>query len=136
MIFGFVAGILSTLFFSSHNKVASLLETFAVFATGFAGRPLGAIVFGHLGDKIGRKYTMILTMSLMGLSSLFTGPNLCCFRNFSSSIINDFKNSARIFFRWRILWAVFSLVFLRNFYKRCFYFMFIEVIHLWKVTEA
>lgn len=73
LIFGFVAGILSTLFFPSHNKVASLLETFAVFATGFAGRPLGAIVFGHLGDKIGRKYTLILTMSLMGLSSLFTG---------------------------------------------------------------
>ncbi|MCY0859804.1 MAG: MFS transporter [Sulfolobaceae archaeon] len=73
LIFGFVASILAKLFFPSHNALASLLETFAAFATGFAGRPLGAIVFGHLGDKIGRKYTLIITMSLMGLSSLFTG---------------------------------------------------------------
>lgn len=73
LIFGFVAGILANLFFPSGNKIVSLLDTFAVFATGFAGRPLGAIVFGHLGDKIGRKYTLIITMTLMGLSSLFTG---------------------------------------------------------------
>lgn len=73
LIFGFVASVLSKLFFPSHNPVASLLATFAAFATGFAGRPLGAIFFGHLGDKIGRKYTLIITMSLMGLSSLFTG---------------------------------------------------------------
>lgn len=73
LIFGFVSSILATLFFPSTNKIVSLLATFAAFATGFAGRPLGAIVFGHLGDKIGRKYTLIITMTLMGLSSLFTG---------------------------------------------------------------
>ncbi|BFH74010.1 MFS transporter [Sulfurisphaera javensis] len=73
LIFGFLSGILAELFFPSHNKLVSLLDTLAVFATGFAGRPLGAIVFGHLGDKIGRKYTLIITMTLMGLSSLFTG---------------------------------------------------------------
>ncbi|AAK42658.1 MFS transporter [Saccharolobus solfataricus] len=73
LIFGFVSSILASLFFPSTNKIVSLLDTLAVFATGFAGRPLGAIVFGHLGDKIGRKYTLIVTMSLMGLSSLFTG---------------------------------------------------------------
>ncbi|WP_338598730.1 MFS transporter [Sulfolobus tengchongensis] len=73
LIFGFVSSTLAALFFPSHNKLVSLLDTLAVFATGFAGRPLGAIVFGHLGDKIGRKYTLIITMTLMGLSSLFTG---------------------------------------------------------------
>ncbi|MFP3202721.1 MAG: MFS transporter [Sulfolobus sp.] len=73
LIFGFVSNILATLFFPSKNQITSLLATFAAFATGFAGRPLGAIVFGHLGDRIGRKVTLILTMTLMGLSSLFTG---------------------------------------------------------------
>ncbi len=73
LIFGFVASVLGQLFFPSYSKIGQLLATFAAFATGFAGRPLGAIVFGHLGDKIGRKYTLILTMSIMGLSSLFTG---------------------------------------------------------------
>ncbi|AHC52021.1 MFS transporter [Sulfolobus acidocaldarius SUSAZ] len=73
LIFGFISGILAKLFFPSTNSLVSLLETLAVFATGFAGRPIGAIIFGHLGDKIGRKYTLILTMTLMGLSSLFTG---------------------------------------------------------------
>ncbi|MFB6469688.1 MAG: MFS transporter [Vulcanisaeta sp. AZ3] len=73
LVFGFVASILAELFFPSSNPIASLLATFAAFATGFAGRPLGAIVFGHLGDKIGRKYTLVFTITLMGLASLFTG---------------------------------------------------------------
>ncbi|WP_069807753.1 MFS transporter [Vulcanisaeta thermophila] len=70
LIFGYAAPVLASLFFPVKNALLSLLYTFISFATGFAGRPLGAIVFGHLGDKIGRKYTLVFTISLMGLASV------------------------------------------------------------------
>ncbi len=72
LLFGFVAPVFAVLFFPSSNPVASLLATFAAFAVGFIGRPVGAMLFGHLGDRIGRRYTLVVTMVLMGVVSLAT----------------------------------------------------------------
>jgi len=73
LIYGFLSGTIASLFFPSQNALVSLLYTFAAFATGFVGRPIGAILFGHLGDRIGRKYTLVFTITLMALASLLTG---------------------------------------------------------------
>ncbi|GAB3308810.1 MFS transporter [Hymenobacter humi] len=72
-IFGSLTPIISTLFFPKTNPVAALLSTLALFATGFVVRPFGAIVFGRLGDMIGRKYTFLLTLLLMGGSTFAIG---------------------------------------------------------------
>ncbi|AKA47829.1 MFS transporter [uncultured archaeon] len=73
LIYGFVSSVLAKLFFPSNTFLISLLLTFAVFAIGFAARPIGGIVFGHLGDRIGRRYTLIFTIGIMGIASLLTG---------------------------------------------------------------
>jgi len=68
LVFGFVASTIAPLFFPSSNPLFSLLLTFATFAVGFGMRPVGAIVFGHLGDKwLGRKNALIVTILMMGL---------------------------------------------------------------------
>ena len=72
LIYGFVAVVFSELFFPSSNPSTSLLLTFAVFATGFAGRPVGSVFFGHIGDKYGRKNTFALTMIVLAIVSLLT----------------------------------------------------------------
>jgi len=60
-------------FFPAGNETAQLLASLATFGAGFGVRPLGAIVFGHLGDLIGRKYTFLITMATMGLSTALVG---------------------------------------------------------------
>lgn len=70
LIFGYATPAIASLFFPVKSTLLSILYAFIAFATGYAGRPLGAIVFGHLGDKIGRKYTLVFTISLMGIASL------------------------------------------------------------------
>lgn len=72
-IFGSLAVIISTKFFPSENQTAALLSTLATFAAGFVVRPFGALFFGRLGDLIGRKYTFLLTLVLMGLSTFLIG---------------------------------------------------------------
>jgi MFS family permease len=64
---------LAPLFFPNENPTASLLAGFATFGAGFAVRPFGSIVFGHIGDKIGRKYAFLLTVTIMGLGTLIIG---------------------------------------------------------------
>lgn len=73
LVYGFISSTFAVLFFPSHDFLISLILTFTTFAIGFAARPIGGIVFGHLGDKIGRRYTLIFTIGLMGAASLFTG---------------------------------------------------------------
>jgi MFS family permease len=68
-IFGSLAAILSVKFFDPTNKVAALLSTIALFTAGFLIRPLGAFLFGWLGDRVGRKYTFLITLSGMGLGT-------------------------------------------------------------------
>ncbi|MCC6415290.1 MAG: MHS family MFS transporter [Opitutaceae bacterium] len=72
-IFGSLATIISTQFFPKGNPTVAFLSTLAVFATGFIVRPFGAIVFGHIGDLVGRKYTFLLTLLLMGGSTFAIG---------------------------------------------------------------
>src|ERR1044071_5793432 len=72
-IFGMLSTTISTQFFPKDNPTAALLSTLAIFAAGFIVRPFGAIVFGRLGDLIGRKYTFLLTLVLMGGSTFLIG---------------------------------------------------------------
>lgn len=72
-IFGSLATTLSVQFFPKTDPFAALLSTLAVFAIGFIVRPFGALVFGRLGDIVGRKYTFLVTLVLMGGSTFLIG---------------------------------------------------------------
>lgn len=72
-IFGMLSITISAEFFPKGNPTAALLSTLAIFAAGFIVRPFGALVFGRLGDLIGRKYTFLLTLILMGGSTFLIG---------------------------------------------------------------
>jgi MFS family permease len=72
-LFGTLAALLGSLFFPSDNPTAALLSALAAFGAGFGVRPLGAVFFGILGDKVGRKYTFLATLTLMGLSTAAVG---------------------------------------------------------------
>ena len=72
-IFGSLSTIIAKKFFPDVNPTAALLSTLATFAAGFIVRPFGALVFGRLGDLIGRKYTFLLTLILMGGSTFLIG---------------------------------------------------------------
>jgi len=72
-LYGSLAVFFGGLFFPSTNDTAQLLASLATFGAGFGVRPLGAIVFGHLGDLVGRKYTFLVTMTAMGLGTALIG---------------------------------------------------------------
>ena len=72
-IFGSLAVVISTKFFPQDNPTAAFLSTLATFAAGFVVRPFGALFFGRLGDLIGRKYTFLVTLLLMGGSTFLIG---------------------------------------------------------------
>ena len=72
-IFGSLATIISRHFFPAGNDMAALLSTLAIFATGFIARPFGALVFGRIGDVVGRKYTFMLTLAIMGGATFLIG---------------------------------------------------------------
>lgn len=72
-IFGSLAGIIGQHLFPSDSGASALINTLAIFAAGFIVRPFGALFFGRLGDLIGRKYTFLLTLVLMGGSTFLIG---------------------------------------------------------------
>jgi MFS family permease len=72
-LYGSLAVFFGSKFFPQGNDTAQLLGSLAAFGAGFGVRPLGALVFGHLGDLIGRKYTFLVTMAAMGLSTALIG---------------------------------------------------------------
>jgi len=76
-LYGLLASYISAQFFSGVNETTGFILALAAFAAGFAIRPLGSIVFGRIGDLVGRKYTFLVTMGLMGLSTFAVGflPN-------------------------------------------------------------
>jgi MFS family permease len=76
-LYGLLTAILTTQFFSGVNEVTGFIFALAVFAAGFAVRPFGALVFGRLGDLVGRKHTFLITMGIMGGSTFAVGvlPN-------------------------------------------------------------
>jgi len=65
-IYGILAALLGKLFFATGNPTTELLFSLGAFAIGFLFRPLGAVLFGYFGDRVGRKYTFLITISLMG----------------------------------------------------------------------
>jgi len=72
-IYGTLAAIIGKTFFPSGNATLEALLVWAGFAVGFGFRPLGAILFGYLGDKLGRKYTFLVTVTLMGIATAGVG---------------------------------------------------------------
>src|SRR5688500_11668224 len=76
-LYGLLATIISAQFFSGVNETTGFIFALAAFAAGFAVRPFGAILFGRIGDLVGRKNTFLVTMGIMGLSTFLVGllPN-------------------------------------------------------------
>src|SRR5271170_7438024 len=76
-LYGLLASVISSQFFSGVNEVTGFIFALAAFAAGFAVRPFGALVFGRLGDLVGRKHTFLITMSIMGVATFAVGllPN-------------------------------------------------------------
>jgi predicted MFS family arabinose efflux permease len=72
-LYGLLATIISAQFFSGVNEVTGFIFALAAFAAGFAVRPFGALVFGRLGDLVGRKHTFLITMSIMGIATFAVG---------------------------------------------------------------
>jgi len=72
-LYATLAPFFATLFFPKGNDTAALLSAFAAYAAGFLVRPFGALVFGRIGDLIGRKYTFLVTIVVMGLSTFGVG---------------------------------------------------------------
>ncbi|HEY6868960.1 MAG TPA: MFS transporter, partial [Novosphingobium sp.] len=72
-IYGTLGAILSKAFFPTGNATLEMLLFWLVFAVGFGFRPLGAILFGFLGDRLGRKYTFLVTVLLMGVATAGVG---------------------------------------------------------------
>jgi MFS family permease len=72
-IYGLLASILTTQFFSGVNEITGFIFALATFSAGFAVRPFGALVFGRLGDLVGRKHTFLITMSIMGGATFLVG---------------------------------------------------------------
>jgi len=76
-LYGLLAAVISAQFFSGVNEITGFIFALAAFAAGFAVRPFGALVFGRLGDLVGRKHTFLVTMSIMGGATFLVGllPN-------------------------------------------------------------
>jgi hypothetical protein len=72
-LYGLLATIISAQFFSGVNETTGFIFALAAFAAGFAVRPFGALVFGRIGDLVGRKYTFLVTMGIMGLATFLVG---------------------------------------------------------------
>ncbi len=72
-VFGTLAPILAPLFFPASSETAAFLNTLATFGAGFAVRPLGALVFGRIGDMVGRKYAFMVTLLIMGIATAAIG---------------------------------------------------------------
>ena len=72
-LYATLAPFFAALFFPPGNETAALMSAFATYAAGFLVRPFGAIVFGRIGDMVGRKYTFLVTIVFMGLSTFLVG---------------------------------------------------------------
>lgn len=72
-LYGYFATTIGSLFFPKFSPVASLMATFGVFAAGFIMRPLGGVIFGHIGDKIGRKNALVWSIYLMAIPTTLIG---------------------------------------------------------------
>src|SRR5215510_3516500 len=72
-IFGSLAAVIAPLFYPSGNNTLALIAYLSTFAVGFVVRPFGALVFGRIGDLVGRKYAFLVTLLIMGLATAAIG---------------------------------------------------------------
>lgn len=72
-LYGLLAPVLASLFFPGQSRIYSLLEIYGGFAVGFLMRPIGAVVLGHLGDRVGRRFVLVLSVTLMGVATVAVG---------------------------------------------------------------
>src|SRR5277367_2138429 len=72
-LYAVLAPFFASLFFPPGNETAALLAAFATYAVGFLVRPFGALIFGRIGDLVGRKYTFLVTIIVMGTSTFLVG---------------------------------------------------------------
>ena len=72
-LYGLLATVISAQFFSGVDETTGFIFALAAFAAGFAVRPFGALLFGRIGDLVGRKNTFLVTMGIMGLSTFLVG---------------------------------------------------------------
>src|SRR6202162_3562747 len=72
-LYAVLAPFFAALFFPAGNDTAALLSAFATYAAGFLVRPFGALIFGRIGDLVGRKYTFLVTITVMGTSTFLVG---------------------------------------------------------------
>jgi len=72
-LYGSLTAIIGAKFFAGFNQTTAFIFALLAFAAGFAVRPFGALIFGRLGDMVGRKYTFLITIVIMGLSTFFVG---------------------------------------------------------------
>lgn len=72
-VFGFLAPVMGALFFPADDPIAGLIKTYGVFAAGYMMRPLGGIIFGHIGDTFGRKKALQLSITLMAIPTVLVG---------------------------------------------------------------
>lgn len=72
-VYGFVAHIIAEQFFPAGNRFLSIILTYSVFAVGFFARPLGSVIFGHIGDTMGRRKALVLSNFVMAIPTVFIG---------------------------------------------------------------
>lgn len=72
-LYGYLAPLISARFFPAHDPIASLIAAYGGFAVGFAMRPVGGVILGHLGDRIGRQAVLLLSVTMMGLATTAIG---------------------------------------------------------------
>jgi MFS family permease len=87
--------VLATLYFPKEDPLAGTLAAFATFAVGFIARPIGAAIFGHYGDRIGRKATFIATLLISGLATFAVGlvPSYASIGIWGGVILTAFASS-------------------------------------------
>src|SRR6516164_7684782 len=84
-VYGYFATSIGGHFFPAQDAVSSLIAAFGVFAAGFLMRPLGSLLFGHIGDKIGRKAALTASVGLMAIPTFLIGA-LPSYRHWSDSL--------------------------------------------------
>src|SRR6478735_5303429 len=73
-LYGVVAGIVfNKLYFPGSDPLVSTMLAYGTFAVGFLSRPLGGVIFGHFGDKLGRKSMLVMTLMIMGVATVLIG---------------------------------------------------------------
>ena len=105
-LYATLAPFFAALFFPTGNDTAALLSAFATYAAGFLVRPFGALVFGRIGDLVGRKYTFLVTIVIMGFSTFAVGllPTYAVDRLGGAGAAGELAPAAGPGAGWRVRW--------------------------------